>query len=65
MMVNSFPKDGNLQHPTNSQAWNSFDERNISFASLHNMRLGLATEGFLTSISMNVNDSIWLLIGEL
>ena len=40
-------KHGLLRHPTDSEAWKSFDSKYIEFSSEpRNVRLGLAADGF-------------------
>lgn len=41
------PKDGNLRHPTDGEAWKDFDSLHPDFASdACNIRLGLSSDGF-------------------
>ena len=49
-----------LRHPANSKAWKTFDEIHESFSlETHNVRLGLATDGFNPFGNMSLNYSIW------
>ena len=47
-------KDGVLRHPTDFEAWKTFDQINESFATdSHNIRLGLTIDGFNTFKNMS------------
>ena len=53
-------KDGVLRHPADSKAWHKLDEINDSFTlEPHNVRLGLATDGFNPFGNMSVSYSTW------
>jgi hypothetical protein len=52
--------DGVLRHPVNSIAWKTFDEKHRSFAlDPHNVRLGLASDGFNLFGTMSIAHSTW------
>ncbi|XP_060168937.1 uncharacterized protein LOC132599669 [Lycium barbarum] len=52
--------DGIMRHPTDSMEWKSFDELRPSFAAEpHNVRLGLASDGFQPFRSSKTSYSIW------
>ena len=45
--ANSHVNDKLMRHPADSEVWKSFDSKYIEFSSeLHNIRLGLAVDGF-------------------
>ncbi|XP_071687844.1 uncharacterized protein [Rutidosis leptorrhynchoides] len=51
-------KDGLLRHPADSPAWKTFDLQNHEFAKEpHNVRLGLASDGFNPFGNMSVSHS--------
>ena len=53
-------KDGLLRHPTDSEAWKSFDSKYIEFLSEpRNLRLGLAADGFNLYGNMSNTHSKW------
>ncbi|XP_071699426.1 uncharacterized protein [Rutidosis leptorrhynchoides] len=53
-------KDGLLRHPTDSPAWKTFDHQNREFTKEpHNVRLGLASDGFNPFGNMSVSHSTW------
>ena len=52
-----------LRHPANSKAWKTFDEIHESFSlETHNVRLGLATDGFNPFGNMSLSYSIWPIV---
>ena len=52
--------DGVLRHPADSKEWKQFDELHVSFASdPHNVRLGLASDGFNPFDNMTNSYSMW------
>ena len=52
--------DGLLRHPADSKAWKNFDELHESFSSeKHNVRLGLASDGFNPYGNMSTSHSTW------
>ncbi|KAI9186915.1 hypothetical protein LWI28_022235 [Acer negundo] len=52
--------DGVLRHPADNSAWKEFDKDNSDFASdSHNIRLGLAANGFNPFITMSTTHSTW------
>ena len=55
--------DGIMRHLTDIEEWKEFDLQNPDFAlEPHNVRWGLATNGFKPFRIMNNNYSIWLVI---
>ena len=55
--------DGIIRHPTDSEEWKEFDLQHPDFAlEPHNVRLGLATDGFNPFGNMNNNYSMWPVI---
>ena len=53
-------KDGLLRHPTDCEAWKTFDQTHESFAlDPQNVRLGLATDGFNPFGNMNIGHNTW------
>jgi len=53
-------KDGILRHPTDGKAWKDFDKKNSTFAAEpHNVRLGLASDGFNLFGVMSSTHSTW------
>ena len=51
--------DGIMGHPTDSEEWKEFDLKHPDFAlEPHNVRLGLATNGFNPFGNMNNNYSM-------
>ncbi|XP_071709264.1 uncharacterized protein [Rutidosis leptorrhynchoides] len=56
----SHTKDGRLKHPTDSPAWKTIDYENKEFTKEpHNVRLGLASDGFNPFRNMSVSHSTW------
>jgi len=56
-------KDGLLRHLGDGLAWKSFDAKYPGFASdLHNVRLGLASDGFNPFHMLNSTYSTWPII---
>ena len=54
-------KDGLLRHPTAARAWKEFDELHKDFSKEPcNLRLGLASDGFIPFRTMSVKYSTWL-----
>ncbi|XP_049368613.1 uncharacterized protein LOC125833495 [Solanum verrucosum] len=54
------PKDGNLRHPADGEAWKDFDSLHPDFASdAHNVRLGLSSDGFNPFRTMSISHSTW------
>jgi len=52
------PKDGNIQHPANGEAWKYFDSLFPNFANDGcNVRLGFASDGFNPFRTMSVSYS--------
>ncbi|XP_021746190.1 uncharacterized protein LOC110712077 [Chenopodium quinoa] len=52
-----------LNHPVDGQAWKEFDYLYTKFAGdLHNVRLGLSTDGFSPFNSMSIVHSTWLVM---
>ncbi|KAL0014223.1 hypothetical protein SO802_001292 [Lithocarpus litseifolius] len=61
--ANCHVNDGLQRHPTDSEAWKSFDSKYIDFSSKpHNVRLGLASDGFNPYGNMSSTHSTWLVI---
>ncbi|XP_074377068.1 uncharacterized protein LOC141718588 [Apium graveolens] len=55
--------DGVFRHPTDSHAWKYFDDIYPYFASgAHNLRLGLAADGFNPFRSISISHSTWPVI---
>ena len=55
--------DGLLRHLADSEAWKSFDSKYIEFSSEpHNVRLGLAIDGFTLYGNMSTTHSTWPVI---
>ena len=55
--------DGIMRHPTDSEEWKEFDLQHPDFAlEPHNVRLGLATDGFNSFGNMNNNYNMWPII---
>ncbi|KAL4560130.1 hypothetical protein LXL04_032279 [Taraxacum kok-saghyz] len=55
--------DGKIRHPADAQAWKDFDIKFPEFASEpRNVRLTLASDGFNPFRTMNVSNSIWLVV---
>ncbi|XP_019233784.1 PREDICTED: uncharacterized protein LOC109214325 [Nicotiana attenuata] len=53
-------KDGKLRHPADGQAWKDFDSLHPDFAKdSHNLRLGLASDGFNPFRTMSISHSTW------
>jgi hypothetical protein len=53
-------KDGVLRHPTDGQAWKSFDNLYLNFAfDSRNVRLGLTSDGFNPFGNMSTSYSTW------
>ncbi|XP_049414815.1 uncharacterized protein LOC125877616 [Solanum stenotomum] len=49
-----------MRHPVDSMAWKSFDDLHPSFAiETHNVRLGLASDGFQPFRNSKISHSIW------
>ena len=56
-------KDGIYRHPADSKEWKHLDELHVSFASdPHNVRLGLASDGFNPFDNMSNSYSMWPVI---
>jgi hypothetical protein len=56
-------RDGVLRHPTDGEAWRSFDILHLDFmADSRNVRLGLAADGFNPFGNMSTSHSIWPVI---
>ena len=52
--------DGILRHPADSLAWKTFDQKYPDFASdCHNVRLGLASDGFSPFRTIGIPHSTW------
>ncbi|XXG84911.1 hypothetical protein AAC387_Pa11g0115 [Persea americana] len=52
--------DGVLRHPADAEAWKEFDKMHNSFSQdPHNVRLGLASDGFNPFSNMSTSHSIW------
>ena len=52
-----------MKHPADSEEWKEFDLQHLDFApEPHNVRLGLATNGFNPFGNINNNYSIWPVI---
>jgi len=61
--VDGRTKDGILRHPADIKAWEALDERHPSFGlETHNIRLGLASDGFNPFSTMNTSYSTWPVI---
>ncbi|XP_015168561.1 uncharacterized protein [Solanum tuberosum] len=55
--------DGIMRHSADSMAWKSFDELHPSFAiEPHNVRLGLASDGFQPFHNSKTSHSIWYVV---
>ncbi|XP_004306291.1 PREDICTED: uncharacterized protein LOC101302000 [Fragaria vesca subsp. vesca] len=55
--------DGVLRHPSNGEAWKSFDASFLDFTEdVRNVRLGLTADGFNPSGNMTLSHSIWPVI---
>ncbi|KAL6228356.1 hypothetical protein ACLB2K_002306 [Fragaria x ananassa] len=55
--------DGVFRHLADSLAWKDFDSKHSSFsADIHNVRLGLASDGFNPFRTMTIPHSTWLVI---
>ncbi|KAG8363808.1 hypothetical protein BUALT_Bualt19G0060800 [Buddleja alternifolia] len=55
--------EGSLSHPVDSSTWKHFDVKNPNFAAdPHNVRLGLATDGFNPFGNMSNSFSMWPVI---
>jgi len=53
--------EGLLRHPRDSKAWKTFDLKHPQFAlDPRNVRLGLATYGFIPCGNLSTSHSIWL-----
>ena len=60
--INKRVDDGLMRHLANSE-WNEFDLQHLDFAlKPHNVRLGLATDGFNSFGNMNNNYNMWPII---
>lgn len=56
-------EDGIMKHPSDSEEWNSFDDRWTDFSDeARNIRLGLATDGFQPFGNLSSQHSIWPVI---
>ena len=56
-------KDGLLRHPADSFAWKDFDRQYPDFScDSHNVRLGLASDGFNPFKTMTISHSTWPVI---
>ncbi|WMV30216.1 hypothetical protein MTR67_023601 [Solanum verrucosum] len=54
------PKDGNLRHPADGEAWKDFDSLHPEFANdARNVRLGLSSDGFNPFRTMSISHSTW------
>ncbi|XP_049391622.1 uncharacterized protein LOC125856085 [Solanum stenotomum] len=54
------PKDGNLRHLADGEAWKDFDSLHPDFASdARNVRLGLSSDGFNPFLTMSISHSTW------
>ncbi|XP_004289296.1 PREDICTED: uncharacterized protein LOC101297488 [Fragaria vesca subsp. vesca] len=65
MRWHSLPRedDGVLRHPSDGEAWKSFDASFPDFAEdVRNVRFGLTTDGFNPSGNMTLSHSIWPVI---
>ena len=52
-----------MRHLADSEEWKEFDLQHPDFAfELHNVRLGLTTDGFNPFGNMNNNYNMWLVI---
>ncbi|XP_060183024.1 uncharacterized protein LOC132612978 [Lycium barbarum] len=54
------PKDGNLRHPADGEAWKDFDSLHPDFSKdPRNVRLGLSSDGFNPFRTMSISHSTW------
>jgi len=61
--VNGCTDDGIMRHPADSDAWKMFDTMHLQFLSKpHNVRLGLAADGFNPFGIMSTIHSTWLVM---
>ena len=61
--INKRVDDGIMRHSADSEEWKEFDLQHPDFAlESHNVRLGLATDGFNPFGNMNNNYSMWPVI---
>jgi hypothetical protein len=61
--ANERTDDGVFRHPADSLAWKDFDKRHLSFSGdIHNIRLGLASDGFNPFRSINIVHNTWPII---
>jgi hypothetical protein len=53
-------KDGVLRHPTDDEAWKSFDKKHSEFAlDPHIVRIGLTSDGFNPFGNMSTTHNTW------
>ncbi|XP_050280569.1 uncharacterized protein LOC126721563 [Quercus robur] len=58
--VNGRTDDGVMRHPADSDAWKMFDSKHLHFSSdPHNVKLGLAADGFNPFGIMSTSHSTW------
>lgn len=61
--VDNCPKDGNLRHPSDGEAWKALDSFDPNFAvDPCNVRLGLSSDGFNPFRTLSVAYSTWLVV---
>nr|XP_016457723.1 PREDICTED: uncharacterized protein LOC107781523 isoform X1 [Nicotiana tabacum] len=54
------PKDGNIRHPADGEAWKDFDLLHPDFSKdPRNVRLGLSSDGFNPFRTMSISHSTW------
>ena len=62
-MILNDPKDGNLRHPADGEAWKDFDSMHPNFGSdARNVRLDLSSDGINSFRTMSISHSTWLVM---